>query len=205
MTPAMAASISSLIVRYCAYKSANGTVMRRLFHPSSRILRAGFPAYTPACKTSFVTTAPAPMTVPLQMVTGRMVAFDPMETRLPTRVARHSSRRPCAGPPLENVSLMNITPCPMNALLADRYELADEGVRLHLGSRADHDPALNLHERSNGAAVAQGAFVQVDGLHDSDVLPACHSTSRRLADSRCVIQEGHALHPSRHRLGWNRS
>ena len=61
---------------------------------------------------SLVTTAPAPITTSSAMRTGMIVALEPIETRLPITVSRHSSLRPRAGPPLENVSLMNITPWP---------------------------------------------------------------------------------------------
>src|SRR5689334_1836769 len=65
-----------------------------------RSRRAGFPAYTPATLMSLVTTAPAPMTTSSQIDTGNIVALEPMDTRAPTRVARHNSRRPLAGPPV---------------------------------------------------------------------------------------------------------
>src|SRR6185312_12907655 len=74
--------------------------------------RAGFPAYAPAVMMSLVTTEPAPMTTSSAMRTGMIVAFDPIETRLPITVSRQSSFCPRAGPPLAKVSLMNITPWP---------------------------------------------------------------------------------------------
>src|SRR5690606_32631791 len=70
---------------------------------------AGLPAYMPGVSISLVTTAPAPITVPLQMLTGRMVAFDPIETRSPISVWRQRERSRLAGPPLANVSLMKHT------------------------------------------------------------------------------------------------
>src|SRR5215475_3349249 len=62
---------------------------------------------------SLVTTEPAPMTTSSAILTGMMVAFDPIDTRLPITVSRHSSFCPLAGPPIAKVSLMNITPWPM--------------------------------------------------------------------------------------------
>ena len=64
----------------------------------------------PAAVISLVTTEPAPITTSSTIRTGMMVALEPIETRLPTSVARHNSLRPRAGPPLENGSLTNITP-----------------------------------------------------------------------------------------------
>src|SRR4051794_9067310 len=78
-----------------------------------RSRRAGLPAYTPATVISLVTTAPAPITTSSTICTGRMVAFEPMDTRLPILVSHHNSLRPRAGPPLAKVSLMNMTPWPM--------------------------------------------------------------------------------------------
>ena len=46
---------------------------------------------------SLVTTAPAPITTSSQILTGRIVALDPIETRFPIVVERHSSLRPAPG------------------------------------------------------------------------------------------------------------
>ena len=43
---------------------------------------------------SCVTTEPAPTTTSSQIVTGRIVAFDPMETREPMRVASRARADP---------------------------------------------------------------------------------------------------------------
>lgn len=72
---------------------------------------AGFPAYIPGRDMSFVTTDPAPMTTLSHILTGRMVALDPIETLFPTCVAFQSSLFLCARLPLENVSLINMVPC----------------------------------------------------------------------------------------------
>ena len=61
---------------------------------------------------SLVTTEPAPMTTSSAILTGMIVALEPIETRLPITVSRHNSLLPRAGPPVENVSLTNITPWP---------------------------------------------------------------------------------------------
>ena len=78
---------------------------------------AGFPMYTPDSVISLVTTAPAPITTPSQMDTGRSVALLPMETLFPTKVDFHFVRSPWAGPPSEKTSLMKTTPCPMKQSL----------------------------------------------------------------------------------------
>ena len=57
-----------------------------------------------------VTTAPAPITALLQMEMGRIVALLPMDTLYPIVVLIQSDLSPCAGPPLEKRSLINITP-----------------------------------------------------------------------------------------------
>jgi hypothetical protein len=82
-------------------------------YPNFLRSRAGFPAWIPGSSILRITTEPAPITVPPQMFTGKIVALDPMLTRSPILVDRHKSLRPCAGPPIANVSLVNITPCPM--------------------------------------------------------------------------------------------
>ena len=61
---------------------------------------------------SLVTTAPAPITTSSTILTGMIVALEPIETRLPITVSRHNSLLPPAGPPVENVSFTNITPWP---------------------------------------------------------------------------------------------
>src|SRR5882757_5442023 len=76
-----------------------------------RSCRAGFPAYTPGETMSLVTTDPAPITTSLHIATGRIVALEPTNTRLPSRVGFHRLRLPLAGAPAAKVSLMNMTPC----------------------------------------------------------------------------------------------
>src|ERR1044072_1451111 len=60
---------------------------------------------------SFVTTAPAPITAPSHTVTGNIVTLEHIETFFPIVVVFQTFLSP-AGPPFENKSLTNITPCP---------------------------------------------------------------------------------------------
>jgi len=54
--------------------------------------------------------------------------LEPIDTRCPITVSRHSSLRPRAGPLDENVSFDEDHAMPDKAILADRYQLADEGM-----------------------------------------------------------------------------
>ena len=47
---------------------------------------AGFPAYIPLILRFFVTTEPAPTIILLEILTGSMVAFDPIVTLFPIAV-----------------------------------------------------------------------------------------------------------------------
>ena len=58
----------------------------------------------------FVTTLPEPITTLSQIDTGSIVAFDPIETLFPIVVLFQRFLSPLAGPPVENRSLINITP-----------------------------------------------------------------------------------------------
>ena len=58
----------------------------------------------------FVTTAPAPITTPLHISTGRMVALDPIDTLSPITVDFQSDWSPFDGPPVVKLSFMNMTP-----------------------------------------------------------------------------------------------
>ena len=72
------------------------------------------------------------------------------------------------------------------AVGADRDQLADEGVRLHAGARADGDAALDLHERTDEHLVAERAAIEVRGLHHGDVGPEGH------VDDACLQHASHA-------------
>src|SRR5688572_19658155 len=83
---------------------------------------AGTPATMVPSATSFVTTLPAPTIAPLPIVTpARIVAFDPMLAPLPTNMGITSQSVSDCGVPSALVargylSLVNITPCPINTL-----------------------------------------------------------------------------------------
>ena len=117
---------------------------------------------------SLVTTAPAPITTSSAMRTGMIVALEPIDTRLPITVSRHSSLRPRAGPPLAECVIDEHHAMADKTILADRHQLADEGMRLHAGAGADHRALLDLGKRSDEAIVADLAAVQVARLDDLD-------------------------------------
>ena len=122
----------------------------------------------PAAVISLVTTEPAPITTSSTIRTGMMVALEPMETRLPTSVARHSSLRPRAGPPVENVIIDEHHAMTDKAVFADRHQFADEGMGLHPGARADHHAFLDFRKRPDKAVIADPAAVNVARLDDLD-------------------------------------
>src|SRR6185312_11771328 len=121
--PDKGSSYKCRLINYCRNRSVNfrlyGFILgfqinKRNFHHLINyffgINRAGFPAYIPGSVISFVITAPAPITTLLQILTGRTVAFDPIETWLPIRVSFHLFLSPPAGPPVEKLSFINFTP-----------------------------------------------------------------------------------------------
>lgn len=84
-------------------------------------MRAGLPVTNAYGGTSLVTTAPAPTSAHSPTVTPqRMVALLPIAARRPIRVGTQVQSSSSCGTPFSRVergkgSLMNITPCPMNA------------------------------------------------------------------------------------------
>ena len=57
------------------------------------------------------------------------------------------------------------------AVTANAYQLAYEGVRLDLSSRTDRNTLLDFNERTDEALIAQFASVEIYRLDDGDVLP----------------------------------
>src|SRR6201994_3517670 len=113
---------------------------------------------------SLVTTEPAPMTTLSAMRTGMIVALEPIETRLPITVSRHSSLFLWAGAPLAKVSLMNITPWPMkqsSPIVTNSQTKACDCTRVRAPITA---PLLDLGERTDKAVVADPALIEIAGL-----------------------------------------
>ena len=80
---------------------------------------------------SRVTTAPAPITTSSQMLTGRIVAFEPIETWLPIRSSTPQlAASPRAGPPVAKRVVDEHHAVADEAVVADGHQLADERVRL---------------------------------------------------------------------------
>ena len=73
------------------------------------ILSSSFDEATGTAVDPVTTTAPAPITAPLQIRTGSRVALEPMVTRSPISV-RPQLAGSGSGAPLRNRSLANITP-----------------------------------------------------------------------------------------------
>ena len=117
---------------------------------------------------SLVTTAPAPITTSSAIRTGMIVAFEPIDTRLPITVSRHSSlpsARRTAGRERVIDEHHAVTD---EAILADRHQFADERMRLHAGAGADADALLDFGKRPDKAIVADLAAVEIAGLDDLD-------------------------------------
>jgi hypothetical protein len=55
------------------------------------------------------------------------------------------------------------------ALVSNRYELADECVRLNPASLADLYALLYLYEWTNETAISNRASIEIDGLNDGDL------------------------------------
>ena len=87
------------------------------------------------------------------------------------------------------------------AVLTDRHQFADEGVRLHPGTGADADTLLYLGKRSDKAIVADLAAVDVARLDNPDPRPELDIAHAG------VVQLGlvHDATPSRLSRGVNRS
>lgn len=109
-------STNGLINRYKALARITLAQLRRnadplvgIFIYSRRSSLAGFPAHTPFSVMDFVTTLPAPITTPSQMLTARIVAPLPIDTSSPISI-RPQLARSAFGLPSRNRSLANITP-----------------------------------------------------------------------------------------------
>ena len=150
---------------------------------------------------SLVTTEPAPITTSSTMRTGMMVALEPIETRLPITVSRHSSLRPRAGPPVEKVSLMNITPWPTkqsSPIVTSSQMKACDCTRV----RAPIAHALlDFGKRPDKAVIADLAAVEIARLDDLDPRAEFDIAHAGLVDFGLV----HDATPSRLSRGVKRS
>ena len=149
----------------------------------------------PGVVMSLVTTEPAPITTSSAMRTGMIVALEPIETRLPITVARHSSLSPARRAAGREGVVDEHHAMADEAVLADRHQFADEGMRLHAGARADRDALLDLGERPDEAVVADPAAVEIARLDDLDAARRTRRRARRPDASRGSV---HDATPSRH-------
>ncbi len=143
---------------------------------------------------SLVTTEPAPITTSSAIRTGMMVALEPIETRLPITVSRHSSLRPPEGPPLAEGIVDEHHAMADKTILADRDQLADKGMRLHPGAGADRGALLDLGKRPDKAIVADPAAVEVAGLHDLDPRAELDVANAGMLQVRLVHDATPSLH-----------
>ena len=146
---------------------------------------------------SLVTTEPAPITTSSAIRTGMIVALEPIETRLPITVSRHNSLRPRAGPPVEKVSLMNITPWPTkqsSPIVTSSQMKACDCTRVRAPIT---DALLDLGERPDKAVVADLAAVEIARLDDLDPRAEFDVAHAGLMQLRLV----HDATPSRHSRG----
>ena len=67
-------------------------------------------------------------------------------------------------------------------IVADRYQLANEGVGLDSAPLSDHDAVLNFDKRPNEAIVSNFATVEVDRLDDCDSAAESHVDDARLSN-----------------------
>ncbi len=117
---------------------------------------------------SLVTTEPAPITTSSAILTGMIVALEPIETRLPITVSRHNSLS-SAGRAAGREGIVDEHHAMADeTVFADRDQFADEGVRLHPRAGADHDALLDFGERPDKAIVADLAAIEIARLDDLD-------------------------------------
>src|SRR6266550_9446920 len=105
-------------------------------------------------------------------MTGRMVAFVPMLTRLPSLVGRQSCGFP-AGRPVTKIinkhrSMRN------EAVVPDCDQVADERVGLNPAPLSDGCSLLYLNERSDESFIADFTTIQVCRLYDGHICTELH-------------------------------
>src|SRR6185437_295309 len=86
---------------------------------------------------------------------------------------------------------------PDEAILADGDELADEGMRLHARTCADHRALLDLGEGTNKTIIADAAAIEIAGLDHLHARAEGDVTNAGLVQLGCV----HDVIPSRLSLG----
>ena len=83
------------------------------------------------------------------------------------------------------------------AVVADRHEFADKGMRLHAGTRADAHALLDFGKRPDEAVVADLAAIEIARLDDLDPRAELDVAHADLVDFGLV----HDATPSRHSRG----
>ena len=100
----------------------------------------------------------------------------PMLTWLPIFVARQRSCVPLAGPPVSKKVVDEHRAVRNETVVADRDQIADEGVRWIRQRLPIEHPVLNFDKRPDEDVRPQCATVKVDRLDDGDVLAEVTST-----------------------------
>lgn len=140
-----------------------------IFIYSRRSSLAGFPAHTPFSVMDFVTTLPAPITTPSQMLTARIVAPLPIDTSSPSRSAPAGAVGVWFTLAKQVVGKHHAVTD--KAALADGDVLADKGMGLNFTVRADAGIPLDLNERPDEDVIAEPAIIEVGGLVNNDIFP----------------------------------
>ena len=71
-----------------------------------------------------------------------------------------------------------------HAVIPNRYQVTNKGVRLDLAPLANHRSALDLHKRPDESAVADDAAIQVYRLDDFDILAEAYLDNARTQQFR---------------------
>ncbi|MGX1283756.1 hypothetical protein AB7M50_002881 [Bradyrhizobium elkanii] len=148
-----------------------------------------------------VTTDPAPMTTSSTILTGMIVALEPIDNPVADhRLAPQLLASTCRAAGGERV-VDEHHPVSDETILADGNELADEGMRLHPCARPDDDALLDFCEGADEAVVAELAAIEVAGLNDLDAFAEGDIAHAGLMHLRPV----HETTPSRLSRGVKRS
>src|SRR4051812_6388537 len=167
MTAAIAPSISLLMVWYCSCRSAKGTGIASSFllvrQPARRIAgirprRRNVPGHDRTRADHDIVGDPDRHDRGVG-ADRNTVADHGLAPQLPVAAGRTTGRERIVH---EHHAMAD------KAILADGYQFADEGVRLHPRAGTDHDAFLYFGERPDKAVVAYLAAIKIARLDDLD-------------------------------------
>ena len=116
-----------------------------------------------------VTTLPAPITAPSQMLTDNTVALEPMVTLFAITVRPQLSEFGSGLPSLNKV-IREHHAVAYEAVTSDRHILTNKGMRLNLTSVTDNRVLLNLNKRANEHIIFKLTAINVAWFDDRDIL-----------------------------------